>query len=168
MLKDTLLKSGAIKTGEFVLTSGKKSNYYVDIKEAATDPDVLQEISMDLSKRIEAGKIAGMELGAVPILVATAIRLSMPYVILRKEITHGTKKLTVGKIREGETVDMIEDVVTTGNSLLKAVNLVRTNGGIVKRAICVVDRLEGGSDLLKEHGVQLIPLVKISEIPIIS
>ncbi|MEM0155715.1 MAG: orotate phosphoribosyltransferase [Thermoplasmataceae archaeon] len=168
MLKDTLLKSGAIKTGEFVLTSGKKSNYYVDIKEAATDPAVLKEISAELSKNIKARKIAGMELGAVPILVSTAIRLSIPYVILRKEITHGTKKLTVGKINEGETIDMIEDVVTTGHSLLRAIDLVRNNGGVVKRAICVVDRLDGGAELLMENGVQLIPLVKISEIPIIS
>jgi len=164
MLKDILLSSGAIKIGDFVLTSGKKSSYYVDIKEAATDPMVLKAISEEIAKKITAGKIAGMELGAVPLIVSVSILKSIPYVILRKSITHGTKKLTVGKIDTGETIDMVEDVVTTGNSLLKAVNLIRENGGIVKRAICVVDRMDGGSELLKENGVELVPLLKISDL----
>ncbi|OWP57005.1 MAG: orotate phosphoribosyltransferase [Thermoplasmatales archaeon B_DKE] len=163
-MKDILLSSGAIKIGDFVLTSGKKSSYYVDIKEAATDPMVLKAISEEIAKKITAGKIAGMELGAVPLIVSVSILKTIPYVILRKSITHGTKKLTVGKIDTGETIDMVEDVVTTGNSLLKAVNLIRENGGIVKRAICVVDRMDGGSELLKENGVELVPLLKISDL----
>ena len=63
---------------------------------------------------------------------------------------------------------MIEDVVTTGNSLLKAVNIVRDNGGVVKRAVCVVDRMDGGSELMRENGVELIPLLKISDLENIS
>ena len=164
MLKDILLSSNAIKIGDFVLTSGKKSSYYIDIKEAATDPKVLNAISVEISKEITAMKIAGMELGAVPLLVSVALLKSIPYVILRKERSHGTKKLTVGKIDTGEIIEMVEDVVTTGNSLLKAANIVRDNGGIVKRAVCVVDRMDGGSELLRENGVELISLLKISDL----
>ena len=98
MLKDVLLNSEAIKIGDFVLTSGKKSSYYVDIKEAATDPKVLNAISVEISKNITAQKIAGMELGAVPLVVSVSLLRIIPYVILRKERSHGTKKLTVGKI----------------------------------------------------------------------
>ncbi len=168
MLKDVLLNSEAIKIGDFVLTSGKKSSYYVDIKEAATDPKVLNAISVEISKNITAQKIAGMELGAVPLVVSVSLLRIIPYVILRKERSHGTKKLTVGKIGAGEEIDMIEDVVTTGNSLLKAVNIVRDNGGVVKRAVCVVDRMDGGSELMRENGVELIPLLKISDLENIS
>ena len=168
MLKDVLLNSGAIKIGDFVLTSGKKSSYYVDIKEAATDPKVLNAISVEISKNITAQKIAGMELGAVPLVVSVSLLRTIPYVILRKERTHGTKKLTVGKIGVGEVIDMIEDVVTTGNSLMKAINIVRDNGGVVRRAVCVVDRMDGGSELMRENGVELIPLLKISDLENIS
>ncbi len=168
MLKDVLLNSGAIKIGDFVLTSGKKSSYYVDIKEAATDPKVLNAISVEISKNITAQKIAGMELGAVPLVVSVSLLRTIPYVILRKERSHGTKKLTVGKIGVGEVIDMIEDVVTTGNSLMKAINIVRDNGGVVRRAVCVVDRMDGGSELMRENGVELIPLLKISDLENIS
>ena len=168
MLKDVLINSGAIKIGDFVLTSGKKSSYYVDIKEAATDPKVLNAISVEISKNITAQKIAGMELGAVPLVVSVSLLRTIPYVILRKERSHGTKKLTVGKIGVGEVIDMIEDVVTTGNSLMKAINIVRDNGGVVRRAVCVVDRMDGGSELMRENGVELIPLLKISDLENIS
>jgi orotate phosphoribosyltransferase len=168
MLKDVLLNSEAIKIGDFVLTSGKRSSYYVDIKEAATDPEVLKAISVEISKNITAQKVAGMELGAVPLVVSVSLLRNIPYVILRKERSHGTKKLTVGKIGVGEEIDMIEDVVTTGNSLLKAINIVRDNGGVVRRAVCVVDRMDGGSELMRENGVDLIPLLKISDLENIS
>ncbi len=164
MLKERLLEAGAIKFGDFVLTSGKKSNYYVDIKDAATDPDTLKEITEELSSRVRARKIAGMELGAVPITVATAVRLKLPYLVLRKERSHGTKKLIIGHLQQGEEVELIEDVVTTGGSLLKAANLVRENGGVVKRAIVVVDREEGGKEMLKENGIELESVIKISEV----
>lgn len=164
MLKDRLVELEAIKFGDFTLTSGKKSNYYVDIKDAATDPDTLREISGELASRVTAGKIAGMELGAVPITVATAVRLNLPYLVLRKERSHGTKKLVIGYLEQGEEVELIEDVITTGGSLLKAAKLVRENGGVVKRAIVVVDREEGGREMLLENGIELEAVVKISEV----
>lgn len=164
MIGKKLLDAGAIKFGDFILTSGKRSDYYVDIKDAATEPEMLDEIAAELASKITAGKIAGMELGAVPITVATAVKKKMPYLVLRKERKHGTKKLVIGKLDHGEEVEVIEDVVTTGGSVLKAAQLIRENGGIVKRAICVVDREEGGAEMLKENGIELVPVVKISEV----
>lgn len=163
-LSQKLLESGAIKFGDFLLTSGKRSKYYVDIKDAATNPEILSLISKIFISRIGNHKIAGVELGAVPLLVATAVLKGLPYIIIRKERKHGTGKLTIGEITHGEEIEIIEDVVTTGGSILKAVNYLRENGAIVNRAYCVVDREEGGKELLEANNVTLEPLIRISEI----
>jgi len=164
MIKNTLLECGAIKTGDFTLTSGKKSKYYVDIKESATDPAILAEIATEFASRVKSEIIGGMELGAVPLTVATALETGKRYVIIRKERSHGTKKLLIGTFKPGDIIDLLEDVVTTGGSLLKAAQTLRDAGAVVKRAICVVDREEGGSDMLKQNGIELVSMVKLSEI----
>ncbi len=108
--------------------------------------------------------IGGMELGAVPLTVATAIETGKRYVIIRKERTHGTKKLIIGTFKPGQVIDLLEDVVTTGGSLLKAAQTLRDAGARVDRAVCVVDREEGALEMLRENGIDLLSLVKVSEI----
>ena len=162
-LTKVLLETGAVKFGDFLLTSGRRSSYYVDIKDTATNPATLGLIADLFTGMLKEKKIAGVELGAVPLLVATALKAGIPYVIIRKERKHGTGKLTIGEFGD-EGIDIIEDVVTTGNSILKAVNYLRENGARVSRAFCVVDREEGGKELLKENGVDLHPILSISEL----
>ncbi len=166
MLKDILLKSGAIKFGDFVLTSGKRSTYYVDIKESMTDPGALTEVAELISKKLTSSIIAGVELGAVPLVVAVAILSGRRYIIIRKERPHGTKSLLIGQTPSGSSVDIIEDVVTTGGSVLRAAEILKESGLNVSRVICVVDREEGGRENLAEAGIELIPLVKISEVKV--
>lgn len=163
-LSRELLESGAIKFGDFTLTSGKKSKYYVDIKDAATRPETLGLIAKIFAGMASETKLAGVELGAVPLLVATAVAKNVPYLIIRKERKHGTGKLTIGEIVPGETIEIIEDVVTTGGSVLRAAEYLRENGAKVSDAYCVVDREEGGMDLLRENGIALHPVIRISEI----
>lgn len=163
-LATLLLERKAIKFGDFMLTSGKHSTYYVDIKNACTEPAVLHLIVDMLKTRIVEHKVAGVELGSVPILVSVAYSLNIPYVIKRKEIKHGTGQLNIGDINPGDCIDVIEDVVTTGNSVLDCVKYLREKGAVVSRAFCIVDREEGGRKLLEENGVELIPLLTISEI----
>ncbi len=163
MISRLLLDNGAIKFGDFTLTSGQKSNYYVDIKEVSTQPRLLGELATELSKNVRSKLIAGVELGAVPLLIATALRLDIPYLIVRKEREHGTKDLVIGRLTAGD-VDIIEDVITTGGSVLKAASLLRSRGASVSRVIAVVDREQGGEKLLGENGIELISLVKISEV----
>jgi orotate phosphoribosyltransferase (EC 2.4.2.10) len=91
MLNRILQEKGAIKTGEFTLTSGKKSNFYVDIKDACADPEVLKVIVGELEKKVTSKAVAGVELGAVPLVVATAFKMSIPYFIIRKQSNHGMK-----------------------------------------------------------------------------
>lgn len=164
MLKELLMEENAVKKGNFTLTSGKHSEYYVDIKDACTKPHIMKEIVHEIIKKLNAKIVAGVELGAVPIVIGVSYQMNIPYLIIRKESKHGMKKLIIGNPEKGSEINIIEDVVTTGNSVLKAVNLLRENGCIVKRAITVVDREEGGYELLKDNGVELISLVKLKEI----
>lgn len=163
-LVESLKNAGAIKEGDFVLTSGKHSRYYVDIKEACTDPSLLTQVARAFSDLVESETVSGMELGAVPLVVAISMLTGKRYIIIRKERKHGTGKLNIGEVRPGEIVDIVEDVVTTGGSVLKSANTLREMGAVVKRAICVVDRQEGGSEFLAENGIQLIPIIRISDL----
>jgi len=165
MDKEKFIQSGMIKFGDFTLTSGKKSTYYVDIKEACTNPATLSEICGDLEKKTIYGTIAGMELGAVPLIVGISLQTGKPYIIIRKgERDHGTKKQIIGSMTLGNKIDLIEDVVTTGNSLLKTAQVLRENGAIIDHAVCVVDRESGGKELLKDNGIKLESVAKISEL----
>lgn len=165
MLKQLLKESGAFKTGEFTLTSGKKSNFYVDIKQASTNPKILAEIAREMKSLIkDESRIAGMELGAVPLAVAVSLESGLPYVIIRKrERSHGTGKLIEGNMKGGERILLVEDVTTSGSSLVKAAEILRQAKGVVDRALVVVDREEGASELLAENGITMVPLARVSE-----
>ncbi len=164
MLGEELVASGAIKHGKFILTSGKESQYYVDIKDSMSEPGLLGRTAKLIAERITSDIIAGVELGAVPLLVAVSILTGKRYIIIRKERSHGTKSLMVGHAEKGTSVDMIEDVITTGGSILRAVDILTESGLVVKKVICVVDREEGGKDAVESRGLKFEPIVRISEI----
>jgi len=165
MLREKLVECGAIRYGEFTLASGKKSSYYIDIKKASTKYDILELMGEMLSRYVEGDILAGVELGAVPLAAITAIKARRNYLIIRKERKgYGTSRLIEGDFEEGMVVDIIEDVVTTGGSVLRAVKLLRENGLVVKRVISVVDREEGGGENLAKEGVELISLLKARDI----
>ena len=165
MLIEKLVECGAVKFGDFVLASGKRSKYYVDIKKASTKHEILELMGEMLAEHIRGDLIAGVELGAVPLAAITAVKAKRDYLIIRKERKgYGTSKLIEGDFEPGRIVDIVEDVVTTGGSVLRAINILRENGLIVQRVICVVDREEGGKENLEKEGVELISLVKASEL----
>ncbi len=166
MIKDKLLQANAIMFGDFTLTSGKKSDYYVDMKSPiASSPELLNEVSDEIAKHVSARSVAGVELGAVPILVATAMKLRIPYAIIRKDNReHGITDPLVGAPLFGTTVDIIEDVVTTGTSVMRAASILRGKGLFVSKVICVVDREDGARELLNQNGMSLVSIVRISEI----
>jgi orotate phosphoribosyltransferase len=163
LLKDNQV----VKYGKFTLSSGKESNYYVDMKRAITDPEILLKIAEIISKKIdklEIEKIAGPALGAIPIVTAVSIVSSIPMLMIRKEKKdYGTSELIEGDLQEGDRVIVLEDVTTTGNSLIKAVQAVSANGGIVVKTYVVVDRDEGAIDNLKREGVELEPIVTVND-----
>lgn len=165
-LKRQLLESGAVMTGSFTLRSGKTSSFYVNIKKASTDPAILANIAKAMAGLVKGEKrIAGMALGAVPLATAVALETMIPFVMIRKaEKGYGASKLIEGELGEGEEVLLIEDVATTGGSMIHAVEQLRAVGAVVKRALVVVDREEGAASLMEEAGVELVPLLRISEV----
>ena len=164
-MKELLKELKVVQTGEFILASGKKSNYFVNIKRASTSPKVLKEIGKAMAPYVGDAKIAGMALGAVPLAVAVALETNQPFVMVRKEPKdHGTKELIEGDVAPGDKFVVVEDVATTGASTLKVVNALRAKGAHVLRAIVVVDREEGAEQLLSEHGIDLISIFKVKDL----
>lgn len=165
-LVEALVERGALKFGDFTLTSGKVSPYYVDLKAALTDPALLRQVVQDLAPHTRGvWRIAGTELGAVPLLVALALETGLPYLILRKEArAHGTGVSYEGEVGEGERILLVEDVATTGGTLRRAAELLRGEGAVVDRAVCVVDREEGATESLRAMGVVLHALLRARDL----
>ncbi len=161
-----LLEAEAVRFGDFELASGRRSDVYVDVKRAWTDPGRLDVLARALAARVGTeARLAGMELGAVPLLVAVALRTGRPYAVLRKAAKdHGTRAPFEGTIPRGSTVLLIEDVTTTGGSTARSVEIVRAAGGAVERTLVVVDREEGAVEHLASIGVRLEPLVTLADL----
>lgn len=165
-LVSLLKECGALQFGRFVLTSGAVSNYYVDIKKASTDPVVLRYIGELMAGFVEGyDLVAGMELGAVPLAVAVALESDVPFVIVRKgEREHGLKRLIEGSDVSGKLVLVVEDVTTSGGSVVKAVKRLRDAGATVDCAVVVVDREGDARSRLEELDVSLECLVSVGDI----
>jgi len=165
-LIDLLKDCGAIKFGRFVLTSGAISDYYIDIKKASTKPLILKKISAEMSEYTQNyDLIAGMELGAVPLVVALSLETDIPYVIIRKDKReHGTGKQIEGEDVKGKKVLIIEDVTTSGGSVVKTIQILRENKALVDEVIVVVDRESGAEEKLRTAEVSFIPLLSVSDI----
>ncbi len=163
MLKDT----GAVKFGDFTLSSGRKSKYYVDKYVFETNPFCLDAIGDRIAGLIPAGtaRLAGIEIGSIPLATIASVKSGIPYVIVRKEKKgYGTNKLIEGIYQKGEKVLVVEDVITTAKGALGAVHALRDAGLIVDSVVCVVDREEGGRESLEKEGVSVASLVKASEL----
>ncbi|MDR0900563.1 MAG: orotate phosphoribosyltransferase [Methanobrevibacter sp.] len=166
-LIEILKEDKVFKTGKFTLSSGKESDYYIDMKKAITNPKILKTIAKLINQAIEddnIDKIAGPALGAVPIATAISLESNLPLLMIRKEKKgYGTSKLIEGQLNEKDNVILVEDVTTTGNSLLKAIKAIQDNKGIVKRAFVIVDREEGAIESFEKEGIKLEPLISVSE-----
>ena len=161
-----LLDCGAVRFGEFTLASGQKSDVYVDIKRVWTDPARLRPIAHALAARVGSeDRLAGMELGAVPLVVATGLETGRPYVVVRKAAkSYGTQQRFEGEIPPNALVLVLEDVTTTGGSVLDTVGVLRAAGARVERVVSVVDRHQGATERLLAAGVRLESLVTLEEL----
>lgn len=158
-----LRESDAVRFGEFELAHGGTSDYYIDKYVFETDPASLSAIADAFTARLGDGKLAGVALGAVPLAAATSVAAGRPYVIVRKAAkSHGTGNRIEGSLDDDQRVVVLEDITTTGQSALDAVQALRAAGAVVDRVLVVVDREEGARELLAEHGVELDPLVTAS------
>jgi orotate phosphoribosyltransferase len=156
-----LLVERALLEGDFVLRSGRRSSWYLDKYRFETEPEILRALGVRLAEAVqehepEAVRLACPALGAVALTASASLASGLPFIIDRgaaKE--YGTAKRVEGAFEQGDLVCLVEDVVTTGSALAEAVSALREEGLVVRNAVCVVDREEGGSDVLARLGVRL-------------
>ena len=162
-----LRAADAVRFGEFELSHGGTSDYYVDKYLFETDPEALRLVSEAFADRLADtdAKLAGVALGAVPLVAVTAAEMGRPYVIARKSAKeYGTGNRIEGRLDEGEEVVVLEDIATTGRSAVDAVEALREAGATVNRVLVVVDREEGAAELLADHDIELESLLTATEL----
>lgn len=174
-LKDTLLNilaKQSYKEGNFTLTSGKQSTYYIDGKQTTLDPYGGAIISILFLRMLKESvkSVGGLSIGADPI----ASGVSQIGYLLGKNINafyvrkdpkkHGTHRWIEGPIIRGSNVAILEDVTTTGGSALKAIDKVTEFGSKVEQILAVVDRNEGGREAFKQRGIEYSYLFDINEV----
>jgi len=173
LTKDELgaaLREHAYLEGDFVLRSGRRSRYYLDKYRFETRPDLLGPLGERIAQVVaehdpEAVRLAGPALGAVPLAAAASLASGLPFLIVRKEAKeYGTANRLEGVFEPGESVCLVEDVVTSGGAAVDAIEALREAGLICRTAVCVVDREEGGVDALARVAVRLRPLFLASEL----
>jgi orotate phosphoribosyltransferase len=164
------LREHALLEGDFVLRSGRRSSYYLDKYRFETRPELLGPLGERLAAAArehepDAVRLAGPALGAVALAASASLSSGLPFVIVRDRAKeYGTANRLEGPFEEGEIVCLIEDVVTSGGALAEAVAALRDAGLVVRNAICVVDREEGGADELARIGVRLRSLYRAGDL----
>ncbi len=170
-----LLLEKSVRTGEFTLASGKTSDLYIDCRVTALDPVGArlvgkvgwQAVRMKIqSEGLKIDAIGGMTMGADPISLAVGMTSAMEHpdemiqvFNIRKEPKgHGRGKQIEGNFKEGDQVVVVDDVITTGGSTIQAIDAIEKAGGIVKFALILVDREEGGRAAIEARGVEVVSL----------
>jgi orotate phosphoribosyltransferase len=167
-----LHKIDAFKFGLFKLTSGKVSPYYIDLRIVPSFPDAFRQICDFYGEAITSqiglknfDRIAGVPIAGIPFASQIAYNLKKPFLYVRKGVRlHGRQRRVEGILISGNRVLLVDDLVTTGLTLRRAAEAVTTEGGIVKEAVALLDREEGGKEKLAKSGIQLHALLKISEV----
>lgn len=167
---EILVRVGAFKVGEFRLSSGGVSRYYIDVRRVWGNP-LHSERLVSLAAAavrilgLDFDVIAGVATGGIPLASMLALRLGAPLAYVRAERKdHGLGKLVEGASVEGARVLVIDDVATTGGSIERATAVIRAGGGIVEDALVVVDRGEGAKERLERAGVRLWSLTTLKNI----
>ena len=164
------LREHAYLEGDFVLRSGRRSRYYLDKYRFETRPDLLGPLGERIARAVgehepEAVRLAGPELGAVPLAAAASLASGLPFLIVRKEAKeYGTGNRLEGVFQLGECVCLVEDVVTSGGAAVEAIEALREAGLTCSNAVCVVDREEGGAEALARETVELRPFFRASDL----
>jgi orotate phosphoribosyltransferase len=170
-----LLAERSARRGRFTLASGRQSTLYIDARLTTMSPDGLALIGpLALAALRESGwsldAVGGLTLGADPVSYAIAYASALTgsplraFTVRKEAKAHGTGRLIEGPFRDGDHVAVIEDVITTGGSALRAIESIRAAGGIVSGVLALVDREEGGREAIESAGVPVIALALASTI----
>lgn len=159
----------ALLRGDFTLRSGRKSSYYLDKYLFSTQPDILRDLGQLFAERITqiAGvtKLAGAELGGIPLVTAASLASGLPCVFIRNQKKeYGTAKQLEGKLGPEDRVVIIEDVATTGGQVLEAASVIASTGAQVVKIIATIDRLEGARENIVQAGFAFDALFTVEEL----
>jgi orotate phosphoribosyltransferase len=166
-----LMRIGALKFGTFTLAGGKLSPYYVDMRVVPSFPEAfktVENVFVSLAENdIESSKfdrIAGIPTAGIPFASVLAYLLNKPFLYVRKEAkTHGRERRVEGILHPGNKVLLVDDLVTSGGSLLNAAEAIASEGGVVEDSLVLIDREEGGKEALLEKKIRLNCLMTMSE-----
>ncbi len=168
-----LVREKALKFGEFTLASGKKATYYLDGKQVTLDPTGARLVAEGMLDLLAAGEmpaaVGGMSIGADPITAAvvtmSAVRGApvLGFMVRKEAKGHGTNQYIEGPVKSGQTAVIVEDVVTTGGSSLKAIERAEGFGLKVVGVLAIIDRMEGGAQAFAQRGYPLSSLLTIRD-----
>jgi orotate phosphoribosyltransferase len=165
----------ALLRGMFALRSGRTSRYYLDKYLFSTQPDILRALGKMFAERIEslrdAGmtitKLAGAELGGIPLVSAASMASGIPSVFIRnKKKDYGTEQQLEGTLEASDRVVIIEDVATTGGQVLEAAEVVADAGATIVQIICTIDREEGARERVEAAGLPFQSLFTVTDLGI--
>ncbi len=166
-----VLKEKAVILGEVTLSSGEKSTYYIDCRKVTLDAEGAFLIGEVLSDMLEnADAVGGLTLGADPIATAVAVksyekgRPVEAFIVRKGQKAHGMMKRIEGPVEPGSNVIIVDDVITKGGSILEAIEAAEGEGHHVIKAICLVDRQQGGSDIIRDKGYKLETLFTTADL----
>jgi len=164
----SLHEIGAVKFGNFTLKSGIQSPIYIDLRVLVSYPKVLKQIStamIEIAKGLTFDLIAGIPYTALPIATTISVSEDWPMVYARKEVKdYGTKEKIEGHFEEGQTVLIVDDLITTGGSKFETIEPFTASGLKITDFVVLVDRQQGGGRLLEEKGYKLHSVLGINEL----
>ena len=171
-LKEILLEKSVITGREFKLASGKTSTFYCDARITTLHPEggyLCGKIFLEMLKDFKVDAVGGYSIGADPIVSSIAVLSFMdnnpiPAFIIRKDVkSHGTGKVIEGNFPENPSVAIFDDVVTSGGSIIRGADQVESHGGKVEVIMAVLDREEGGKELIESRGYRFFSIFKKSD-----
>lgn len=163
-----LERISAIKYGDFTLKSGQQSKIYVDLRGVISYPRLLQSMADLMWQEVQTHSpdlLCGVPYTALPIATALSLKHQIPMVMRRKESKqYGTKKMLEGVFTAGQNCLIIEDVITTGSSIIETAELLKAAGLVVSDVVVFVDRQQGATENLQQHGYRVHRVMNLSEL----
>ncbi|PKO07079.1 MAG: orotate phosphoribosyltransferase [Chloroflexi bacterium HGW-Chloroflexi-3] len=164
----SLFEHGCVRFGNFTLASGKQSPIYIDIRRVISFPDLFKQAVaayLKLLHTLQFDLVAGVPYAALPLSTVAAWKMTVPLIYPRKEAkAHGTGQMIEGAYMPGQCAVLMEDIITSGGSILTAAETLRSAGLHVDDVVVLVERKQGGAAALAEHGIKLHPVLNIYEV----
>ncbi len=166
-----LIKNNAIKFGDYILASGKKSPYYIDLRLTISSPTTMDWIANSLTRIVlneiekeKIDKILGVPTAGVPFATVVSQKLGIPLIYYRQaRKEHGVRKKVEGILERNDRVLVIDDLITTGESVIETSEVIRDQGGVVNELVVLLDREQGGQQRLRSSRIEPHVLFKISD-----